>query len=151
MLTVLEIKQIKPLDKTKRYWDEKGMYLEVTPKGGMLWRLKYRLDGKEKVLALGTYPEISLAQARRKRDEAKLLIAENIDPNQAKKQAKIKATGLPTFKELATAWMEDRQGTIKPATMTRDLSTFEKDLFPDLGDMAIDTIKGIHILAAAKK
>lgn len=151
MLTALEIKKIKPLEKTKRYWDEKGMYLEVTPKGGMLWRLKYRIEGKEKVLAIGTYPDISLAQARRKRDEAKLLIAENIDPSKAKKQAKIKEAGLPTFRDLALAWMEGRQGTIKPATMTRDLSTFEKDLFPEIGDMPIDTIKGINVLTAAKK
>lgn len=151
MLTALEIKKIKPLEKTKRYWDEKGMYLEVTPKGGMLWRLKYRLEGKEKVLAIGTYPDISLAQARRKRDEAKLLIAENVDPSKAKKQAKIKEAGLPTFRELALAWMEGRQDTIKPATMTRDLSTFEKDLFPEIGDMPIDTIKGINVLTAAKK
>jgi integrase len=151
LLTVAEIKAIKPQDKTKRYADEKRMYLEVSPSGGMYWRLKYDFDGKEKVLALGKYPDLSLKEARQKRDQAKLLIVDGIDPNAAKKQAKIKETGLPTFRELALQWMADRNGTIKAATMTRDQSTFENDLFPILGNLPIDTIKGINILAAAKK
>ncbi len=151
MLSVAEIKAIKPQDKTRRYADEKRMYLEVSPSGGMYWRLKYNFDGKEKVLALGKYPDLSLKEARQKRDHAKLLIANGTDPNVAKKQAKIKESGLPTFRELAMQWMADRNGTIKPATMIRDQSTFEKDLFPTLGDLPINMIKGINILAAAKK
>ena len=93
MLTVAAIKAIKPQEKSKRYFDEKRMYLEVTPKGSMYWRLKYDFDGKEKVLALGKYPDLSLKEARTKRDEAKALIANGIDPNQATKQAKIKEAG----------------------------------------------------------
>ncbi len=151
MLTVAAIKAIKPQEKTKRYPDAKRMYLEVTPKGGMYWRMKYDFGGKEKLFAIGVYPEVSLAEARVKRDDAKRLVKQGIDPNVAKKEAKVVQSGLDTFKVLATAWMKDREGTIKPATMERDRSTFEKDLFPSIGDMPIDTIKGVHVLAAAKK
>jgi integrase len=151
MLTVPAIRAIKPQEKTKRYPDAKRMYLEVTPKGGMYWRMKYDFGGKEKLLAIGVYPEVTLAEARVMRDDAKKLIKQGVDPNVAKKEAKVVQSGLDTFKALATAWMQDREGTIKPATMTRDLSTFEKDLFPSIGDMPIDTIKGFHVLAAAKK
>lgn len=82
MLTDARIRKIKPEEKTKRYADEKGMYLEVTPSGGMYWRLKYRIDGKENRFSMGVYGEVSLAEARVKRDEARKLIAQGIDPNQ---------------------------------------------------------------------
>lgn len=88
MLTDARIRKIKPEEKTKRYADEKGMYLEVTPSGGMYWRLKYRVNGKENRYSMGVYGEVSLAEARVKRDDARKLIAQGIDPNQAKKQDK---------------------------------------------------------------
>lgn len=76
MLTDARIRKIKPEEKTKRYADEKGMYLEVTPSGGMYWRLKYRIDGKENRYSIGTYGEVSLAEARVKRDDARKLIVQ---------------------------------------------------------------------------
>ena len=63
MLTDAHVRKIKPLEKKKRYADEKGLYLEVTPSGGRFWRLKYRFNGRESTLTIGSYPEISLAQA----------------------------------------------------------------------------------------
>ena len=81
MLTDAQVRKIKPLDKKKRYSDEKGLYLEVTPSGGKFWRLKYRFNGRESTLTIGSYPEISLAQARRARDEARIQLYNNIDPN----------------------------------------------------------------------
>ena len=151
MLTDAQVRKIKPLDKKKRYSDEKGLYLEVTPSGGRFWRLKYRFNGRESTLTIGGYPEISLAQARRARDEARIQLYNNIDPNAVKNQRLQQMDESTLFKSLAMEWMEDRKAVIKETTYLRDLSVFEKDLFPALGDMPIDQIKGKDVLACAKK
>ena len=151
MLTDAQIRKIKPLEKKKRYSDEKGLYLEVTPAGGKFWRLKYRFNGRESTLTIGSYPEISLAQARRSRDEARIQLYQNIDPNAVKNQRLQKINENTLFQILATEWMEDRKAVIKEATYLRDLSVFEKDLFPYIGKMPIDQIKGKDIFACAKR
>lgn len=151
MLTDAQVRKIKPIDKKKRYSDEKGLYLEVTPSGGRFWRLKYRFNGRESTLTIGSYPEISLAQARRVRDEARIQLYNNIDPNAVKNDRLQQADESTLFKSLAMEWMEDRKAVIKEATYLRDLSVFEKDLFPALGNMPIDQIKGKDVLACAKK
>jgi integrase len=154
MLTDTQVKKIKPPEgKTApdRYNDGQNLYLHVFASGGKRWVMDYRFEGKRKSYSIGTYPDVSIAMARDKRNEARKLLTQGIDPNAVKKQAKQAESGLLTFRALATQWMKDREGTIKPVTMTRDLSTFEKDLFPAIGEMPIDTIKGVHVLAAAKK
>lgn len=151
MLTDAQIRKIKPLEKKKRYSDEKGLYLEVTPAGGKFWRLKYRFNSRESTLTIGSYPEISLAQARRSRDEARIQLYQNIDPNAVKYQRLQQIDKSTLFKSLALEWMEDRKIVIKEATYLRDLSVFEKDLFPSLGNLPIDQIKGKDVLACAKK
>ncbi|MEX5394676.1 tyrosine-type recombinase/integrase [Acinetobacter baumannii] len=151
MLTDAQIRKIKPLEKKKRYTDEKGLYLEVTPAGGKFWRLKYRFNGRESTLTIGSYPEISLAQARRSRDEARIQLYQNIDPNAVKNQRLQQIDESILFKSLAMEWMEDRKAVIKETTYLRDLSVFEKDLFPSLGNLPIDQIKGKDVLACAKK
>ena len=151
MLTDAQVRKIKPIDKKKRYSDEKGLYLEVTPSGGRFWRLKYRFNGRESTLTIGSYPEVSLAQARRVRDEARIQLYNNIDPNAAKNQRLDQTDKNKLFKVLAIEWMQDRKDAITEGTYLRDLSVFEKDLFPALGDMPIDQIKGKDVLACAKK
>lgn len=151
MLTDAQVRKIKPIDKKKRYSDEKGLYLEVTPSGGRFWRLKYRFNGRESTLTIGSYPEVSLAQARRVRDEARIQLYNNIDPNAAKNQRLEQTDKSKLFKVLAMQWMQDRKEAITEGTYLRDLSVFEKDLFPALGDMPIDQIKGKDVLACAKK
>ncbi|MBN6533020.1 tyrosine-type recombinase/integrase [Acinetobacter pittii] len=151
MLTDAQVRKIKPIDKKKRYSDEKGLYLEVTPSGGRFWRLKYRFNGRESTLTIGSYPEVSLAQARRVRDEARIQLYNNIDPNAAKNQRLDQTDKNKLFKVLAMEWMQDRKDAITEGTYLRDLSVFEKDLFPALGDMPIDQIKGKDVLACAKK
>lgn len=151
MLTDAQVRKIKPLEKKKRYSDEKGLYLEVTPSGGRFWRLKYRFNGRESTLTIGSYPEISLAQARRTRDEARIQLYNNIDPNAIKNDRLQQMDESKLFKALAMEWMEDRKTVIKENTYLRDLSVFEKDLFPVLGDIPIDQIKGKDVLACAKK
>lgn len=151
MLTDAQIRKIKPLEKKKRYSDEKGLYLEVTPAGGKFWRLKYRFNGRESTLTIGSYPETSLAQARRSRDEARIQLYNNVDPNAVKSERLQKADESTLFQMIAMEWMSDRKGIIKESTYLRDLSVFEKDLFPEIGKMPIDQIKGKDIFACAKK
>lgn len=151
MLTDAQVRKIKPIDKKKRYSDEKGLYLEVTPSGGRFWRLKYRFNGRESTLTIGSYPEVSLAQARRVRDEARIQLYNNIDPNAAKNNRLDQTDKSKLFKVLAMEWMQDRKDAITEGTYLRDLSVFEKDLFPALGDMPIDQIKGKDVLTCAKK
>jgi hypothetical protein len=100
MLTDAQVRKIKPLEKKTKYSDEKGMYLEVTPSGGMHWRMKFRFNGKENIFSIGTYPETTLAQARRARDEARLGLKDGINPNEAKKQKKIQVNENTLLKRL---------------------------------------------------
>ena len=88
MLTDAQVRKIKPAEKKTKYSDEKGMYLEVTPSGGIHWRMKFRFQGKENIFSIGAYPDTTLAQARRIRDEARLNLKDGINPNEAKKQKK---------------------------------------------------------------
>lgn len=90
-LTIVAINHAKPKKKTYRLYDEKGLYLEVTKSGGKLCRLKYRFGGKEKRLAIGTYPEISLKDARAARDAARTQLAAGTDPSEYKKLMKARA------------------------------------------------------------
>ena len=151
MLTDAQVRKIKPIDKKKRYSDEKGLYLEVTPSGGKFWRLKYRFNGRESTLTIGSYPEVSLAQARRTRDEARIQLYNNIDPNSIKNDRLQQINKSTLFKTLGMEWIEDRKAVISEGTYQRDLTVFEKDLFPVLGNLPIDQIKGTDILACAKK
>ena len=87
-LTDTAAKNAKPTDKPRKVMDEKGLFLLVTPNGGKWWRLRYKFDGKEKLLSLGTYPEVGLKAARKKRDEARELIAAGVDPGENRKAQK---------------------------------------------------------------
>jgi integrase len=151
MLTDVQVRKIKPTEKKARYADEKGMYLEVTPAGGMYWRMKFRFNGKENIFSIGTYPETSLAKARRMRDEARLGLKDGINPNEVKKDKKQRIDENILFKSLAMEWMNGRRGVITEGSYLRDLSVLEKDLFPILGKIPIDQIKGKDVLACAKQ
>ena len=87
-LTVTQISNAKPSEKPRKLFDGRGLYLEISPSGGKLWRLKYRFGGKEKRLALGTFPDVPLALARERRDEARQLLARDIDPSEHRKVMK---------------------------------------------------------------
>ena len=105
-LTDKQIKLYKAESKTKKLYDEKGLYLEVAPSGGKWWRLKYRFDKKEKRISLGVYPSVSLKEARTRRDDAKKLLANGVDPSEYKKQQKEDYTAkhVNTFEMIAREW-----------------------------------------------
>lgn len=104
----MKVRTAKPADKGYKLTDGEGMHLYVHANGSKYWRLQYRFDGKQKTLALGVYPEISLADARQRRDEAKRQIANNIDPSEQKKLEKIerKSAVNNAFQAVTLEWHE---------------------------------------------
>lgn len=142
-----------PDKKQARFADAGGMYLQVSPAGSKRWFLKYRIDGKEKQLALGSYPDVSLTAARKARDAAKLVKSAGVDPVQARKVAKLKqsALGADTFKETALEWYDKHKSRWSSHYAIRELRNLEKDLFPYFATRRIGEIEPIELLAAIRK
>ncbi|WAU73769.1 tyrosine-type recombinase/integrase [Acinetobacter sp. TR11] len=154
MLTDSKIKRLKPPQNAKKpdkYSDGNGLQLHVFPNGRMTWIYAYRFNGKQKNITLGSYEFLSLAQARIEHLRARQLLVNGIDPSQNKKDAKQADDESTLFKTLAHEWLDNRKSIIKEATYLRDLSVFEKDIFPFLGDTPIEQIKGKDILECAKR
>ncbi|MCF7528662.1 tyrosine-type recombinase/integrase [Neisseria lisongii] len=148
-----QIKNAKPADKPYKLADGGGLYLAVTPSGGKLWRLKYRIDGKEKLLSIGKYPAVSLVEAREAADNARKSIAAGIDPAAAKQQAKKEkqAALLNTFEHLARQWHKDNLHRWKPNHAERLLHHFERDVFPTIGQTPIDGLAVSDIKAVLER
>ncbi|WP_272572108.1 MULTISPECIES: tyrosine-type recombinase/integrase [unclassified Providencia] len=147
-LTVKQIDSSKPKEKDYKLSDGGGLYLLVKTNGGKYWRLKYRIDGKEKLLAIGVYPTVTLADARRKRDDAKRLLADGIDPNQQRKEQKqaSKIDSVNTFKNIALEWYEGRKERWSVGYRDDMMDAFEKDVFPYIGNRPIAEIKPMELL-----
>ena len=109
-LTDTACKNAKPTDKARKMADGHGLYLEVMPSGARYWRLKYRFMEKEKRLALGVYPDVTLGQARQKGEGARKLLANGVDPSFAKKEQKRQSTlnAENTFEAIAREWHEKK-------------------------------------------
>ncbi|RQT68758.1 MULTISPECIES: tyrosine-type recombinase/integrase [Burkholderia cepacia complex] len=152
-LTDTAIRNAKPADKPVRLFDGGGLYLEVAPSGGKWWRLKYRFGGKEKRYSLGVYPEVTLATARKKRDEAREKLAAGIDPGEAKKAEKRASllAAAHSFEVVARGWMDERKTTVEPAQHAKTLARMENDVFPWLGKRPIAEIDAPEILAVLKR
>jgi len=116
-LTETAVRNAKPQEKPAKLYDGRGLYLEVSPAGGKWWRLKYRFDGKEKRLSLGIYPDVSLKDARNRRDAARKLLADGTDPSENRKAQKSARAGQAAnsfevvtrewFAKYSTAWAKD--------------------------------------------
>jgi integrase len=146
-LTVAAIQAAKPRQKPYKLFDQGGLFLLVHPNGGRYWRLKYRMHGREKLLALGTFPDVSLAKARARRDDARKLIADNTDPAVVKQTEK--TSSADTFKAVALEWLAKQN--LAAATIEKAKWTFEQLLFPELGERPIRHISAPELLAALRK
>lgn len=155
MLTDAQCKNATcPADKKRtRLTDSGGLYLEVSPGGSKRWFQKIYRDGKETRLALGSYPTVGLTAARRARDAAKLQKAEGIDPVQAKRVEKLKASNPAgdTFKVVALEWFEKQEPQWSEAHAVRAKRQFERDLFPWLGERRLAEIESFELLATLNK
>jgi hypothetical protein len=151
------IRNAKPKDKPYKLTGdggEKGLYALVQPTGGKLFRFDYRFDGKRKTLALGQYPDVSLAQAREKRDEARKLIAQGtLDPGAAKQAAKAARAGAAenSFEVIAREWCAKFLKDKAPGHAVKISRRLERDIYPWVGKRPIAEIKAPELLAVLRR
>lgn len=152
-LTDKKCKSAKPSGKSQKLSDSHGLYLEVMPNGSKYWRQKYRYLGKEKRLAIGVYPEVSLAEAREKRDEARKLLSAGHDPSAAKQQSRRNALleSENTFEKLGREWFEKNKAKWTPKHAEAILYRLEKDVFKDIGHMPVRNITPSRLLETIRK
>lgn len=152
-LTDTAIRTAKAGEKPYKLADEKGLFLLVNPNGAKWWRLKFRVDGKEKLLSLGTYPETGLKKARADRDGARSMLAEGIDPSEHRKAAKAarEALAANSFEIICREWLLNKRSNIVEAQYTKALARLEKDVFPWMGSKPITDITAPEILAVLRR
>lgn len=140
-----------PTSKPYRLSDEKGLYLEVAVSGGKWWRFKYRFNGKEKRLSLGVYPDVSLKEARNRRDDYRKQVAEGIDPAVVRKVEKQTQSGLESFESVAREWHTKHKANWSESHAERTLTRLENDIFPWLGALNVGEIKASELLQALRR
>ncbi|ENH1266019.1 tyrosine-type recombinase/integrase [Salmonella enterica] len=152
-LNARQVETAKPKDKPYKLADGGGLYLLVNPNGSRYWRLKYRVAGKEKLLAIGVYPEVTLADARTRRDEAKRGIAGGIDPNEAKREEKLTRESQikNTFQEIACEWHASKVRKWSEGYASDIMEAFNKDVFPYIGKKPIAEIKPLELLNVLRR
>jgi len=149
-LTELKVRNTKPSDKPVKMTDGNGMHLLITTSGSKYWRFQYRFAGKQKILALGVYPEVSLSEARRRRDEARQLVANHVDPSEKRKAQKIESKGLLTFEQVAREWHTSNR-TWSDSHRTTVLNSLVSHVFPVIGKRNISELKTRDLLVPLKK
>ncbi|QIE96710.1 tyrosine-type recombinase/integrase [Pantoea stewartii] len=149
-LTELTVRNTKPSDKPVKLTDGNGMHLLITTSGSKYWRFQYRFAGKQKIFALGVYPEVSLSEARRRRDEARQLVANHVDPSEKRKAQKIESKGLLTFEQVARQWHTSNR-TWSDSHRTTVLNSLVSHVFPVIGKRNISELKTRDLLVPLKK
>lgn len=151
-LTDTAIRQTKPLEKPVKLADGAGLYLLLNPNGSRYWRMKYRFGGKEKLLSLGVYPEISLATARQRREEARRLLTDGVDPGAVRQEAKritaVNAVG--SFEHVAREWIVKQANRWSPGHAERVLVSLQREVFPYLGTRPLNAITAGELLAVMR-
>lgn len=152
-LTAAFIESIKPLEKTKSYPDGEGLVLYSLPNGTLSWRYRYRFAGKANMLSIGSYPKITLAKAREKREEFRKLINDDIDPSQIKKEKKLnlEISIDQNFEVVAREWHENWKGNKNNKHAKITLNRLIADVFPMLGRKPINSIEAPLLIAVIKK
>ncbi|MBP6188736.1 MAG: integrase arm-type DNA-binding domain-containing protein [Azonexus sp.] len=152
-LTDTTIRTAKPTEKPYKLADEKGLFLLVSPNGSKWWRLKFRIDGKEKLLSLGVYPDTSLKKARSDRDTARSMLAEGIDPSLQRKATKAARVELSanSFEVICREWLENKRSNVEEAQYKKALARLEKDVFPWMGNRPIAEITAPEVLTVLRR
>jgi integrase len=148
-LTDTAIRNAKPTDKPRKLRDSGGLYLILTHKGQRWWRLDYRVLGKRKTLSMGTYPDVGLKEARERRDEARKLVANGIDPSERRRTSKALAKRLAAddFESVAREWLAKATPNWAPTHASKVLLRLNNDVFPWIGRTPISEVKPSEILA----
>ncbi|CDH24586.1 tyrosine-type recombinase/integrase [Xenorhabdus bovienii] len=152
-LTDLAIKRAKPKEKAYTLADSNGLSLLIDTNGSKGWRYRYQYAGKTKMISLGVYPVVTLTEARTKRDEARKLVANGINPSEARKAEKISTANLieNTFENIANEWYEKRTDRWSASYAEEMMETFEKDVFPYIGKRPIAEIKPMELMAVLSR
>ena len=151
-LSEIKVRNAKPQESAYKLFDGGGLYLFVTPSGGKLWHFKYHFDNKEKKLTFGSYPEISLLDARQRRDDARKLLANGVDPGavrKAQKQAKVEDT--ETVEVIAREWHEKFKSKWTEGHALKIMRSLERDVFPWIGTRPIKEIKAPELLTVLRR
>lgn len=152
-LTDAAIRKAKPTNKPFKLFDERGLLVLVAPSGGKLWRFRYRFGGKYKTLGLGVYPDVPLAKARGKRDEARELLAQNIDPGEDRKKQRAEKAERATnsFEIVAREWFAKHSPSWAPSHADKILNRLENDVFPWIGKRPIAEINAPELLKMLRR
>ena len=149
MLNDTKVRSAKSREKAFKLSDERGLFLLVTPTGSRLWRLKYRLNGREKLISLGAYPDVTLKRAREKRDAARRLIADGIDPSVQRKAER--AALAQSFEGVAKEWLELQTKSLAPETISILTARLDSGLYPYIGGRPIAAITAQELLVALRR
>jgi integrase len=152
-LTDTAVRNAKPdATKDKRLWDGKGLYLLIPKKGGKWWRFNYQFNGKPQTISFKTYPEVSLADARKKRDEAREQVAAGINPSEFRKAKREQDTKVAlTFEVAAREWHEKQKGTWGKRHTEDVIGKLEHDVFPAIGNIPMSQLKTSDCLTVVRK
>lgn len=151
-LTDTAARTAKPHEKLYRMADAAGLCLEVTPSGSKLWRFRYRFGGKAKMMGLGAYPTVTLAKARERREDARRLLANGIDPTAHKQAEKTAQSALAhTFEELAREWYAYNSPRWATSTAAKALQYMEADILPVIGQRPVQEVTRPELVALVRK
>ena len=152
-LSDVNIRKAKPGERVRKLSDGGGLFLQIEPTGGKLWRHKYRFEGKQKLLALGKYPDISLQEARERHQEARKQLAHGIDPSAVKKARKAASVerAANSFEVIAREWFTRWKENKAESTVKRAMSSLEKTIFPWIGARSVSDIKTPDVLAVLRR
>src|SRR3981081_4225421 len=149
MLTDKAIKGAKRREKPYKLFDERALFMLVPPKGARWWRLKFRVEGKEKLLSLGVYPNVSLKDARQRRDELRQQLASGVDPSAKRKAEKI--AGADTFEAVAREWFAKFSTNWAETHSDKIIRRLEGDIFPWLGSRPVGQVTAPELLACLRR
>ena len=152
-LTDADLRKTELRDKTYKLYDAGGLSIQITPRGGKRWRFDYKYAGKRKTISMGTYPLVSLKQAREKRDDCKRLLIEGIDPSEQRQANRRKAAMVAenSFEVVAREWHCNQSNAWAPFHSKRVIARLELDIFPILGKLDIADIEAPELLRALRK
>lgn len=152
-LTDTAIRAANPAEKPYRLTDGQGLHLEVSPAGSKLWRFRFRYGGKENLLSLGKYPDVSLKEARARRDECRKMLAHGIDPASTRRAEKVRALtqSEDAFEAVAREWFKRHLASKAPGHRDKIIRRLERDVFPYLGSRPVAEIAAPEILAVVRR
>lgn len=150
-LTEATLRAIKPSGKIERFYDSLGLYLELSKAGGKLWRWKYRFEGKEKRLSFGRWPDVSLKEAREKRDEARKKVREGMDPGAATRKKAPACPDARTFESVAREWVADRLPLWSQRHAETVVDRLVANVYPEIGNVPVAALTAGDVLRLVKK